>query len=235
MGRAIGGNAAIEERLTAAPGLARMDGHALAGFIDAEGSFTIKPNNAGRTWTCSMTLAVRLDDGDLVHDLAQTTGLGRIHFKAAHRTSRPQAVWNISSKRECAELVPMLRRFPLRARKRRDFEIWSSAVDRWAAVPYHAIRDAGLHAFMADAHSRIRHVRRYVDSPPPALGGPETDILAYLGGFFSGEGCFMLSGLTPRAVVKLRRDDRLSSSSSRRLSDSEPSEITRRTAATIHP
>jgi hypothetical protein len=32
--------------------------------------------------------------------------------------------------------------------------------------------------------------------------------VAYLGGFFSGEGSFGLSGLQPRAVVKLRRDDR---------------------------
>ena len=54
----------------------------------------------------------------------------------------------------------------------------------------------------------IRSVRRYDNTPPPALDGPDEALLAYLGGFFSGEGCFGLSGLQPRAVIKLRRDDR---------------------------
>ena len=49
---------------------------------------------------------------------------------------------------------------------------------------------------------------RYVKSPPPALDGPVEDLRAYFGGFFSGEGCFGLSALQPRAVVKLRLDDR---------------------------
>jgi hypothetical protein len=41
----------------------------------------------------------------------------------AYGASRPQACWNVASKRECAELARILRDFPLRARKRRDFEI----------------------------------------------------------------------------------------------------------------
>jgi MarR family transcriptional regulator, transcriptional regulator for hemolysin len=61
---------------------------------------------------------------------------------------------------------------------------------------------------MARDAALIRTVRRYVDTPPPALDGPDAAMLAYLGGFFSGEGCFGLTGLQPRAVIKLRRDDR---------------------------
>jgi len=41
MGRAIGGNAAIEELLGAAQGPSAFDCHALAGFLDAEATFTI--------------------------------------------------------------------------------------------------------------------------------------------------------------------------------------------------
>ena len=55
---------------------------------------------------------------------------------------------------------------------------------------------------------RLRAVRRYVKAPPPALDGPAEQLLAYFGGFFSGEGCFGLSGLVPRAVIKVRQDDR---------------------------
>jgi hypothetical protein len=208
MGRAAGGNAAIEERLRAAQGLSVSDGHALAGFLDAEGTFTIGTNNGGTTWACSVTVAVRLDDGDVLADLCRSSGLGHVHTKPARRGSRPQATWRIGSKRECRELARLLDRFPLRARKRRDCEIWSEAVEQWAASLYDGRRDNGLHAEMARAAERLRHVRRYVNSPPPAFDGPAPDVLAYFGGFFSGEGCFGLNGLRPRAVIKVRRDDR---------------------------
>jgi LAGLIDADG endonuclease len=208
MARTPGGNAAIESRLRAAQGLSASDSHALAGFIDAEGSFVIVPNNGGTTWSCGMTLALRLDDADVLRDLCRSTGLGRILLTRPQRGSRPQARWNITSKRECLQLTRLLRRFPLRARKRRDFKIWSQAVDRWAASPYDAGRDRDLQAEMARAAERLRHVRRYVKSGPAAFDGPAADVLAYFGGFFSGEGCFGLSGLAPRAVIKVRRDDR---------------------------
>jgi len=208
MGRAIGGNAVIEERVEGAQGLSEPDGHALAGFLDAEGCFHIRSNNRGRTWSCTMSVAVRLDDGDVLVDLCRSTGLGRVCTKRAHGRSRPQARWCIASKRECAELVRILRRFPLRARKRRDFDIWARAVDRWSAVAYDARDDAAFHADMARDAQLLRAVRRYVNTPPPALDGPDDAVIAYLGGFFSGEGCFGLSGLQPRATVKLRRDDR---------------------------
>jgi LAGLIDADG DNA endonuclease family protein len=208
MGKAIGGNAVIEKRLAGAQGLSDHDGHALAGFLDAEGSFTIGPNNGGRTWSCVMSVAVRLDDGDMLTDLARSTGLGRVAAHPARRGSRPQARWTIASKRECAELVRMLRRWPLRARKHRDFEIWARAVDRWAAIEYATRSDPVVHHAMAQDSALIRQVRRYVDLPPAAIDGPADAMLAYLGGFFSGEGSFGLSGLQPRAVIKLRRDDR---------------------------
>ena len=106
------------------------------------------------------------------------------------------------------ELTRILRDFPLRARKRRDFEIWARAVDRWVANPYDPGAGRAFHAQMARDAAALRDVRRYVKSPPPALDGSPEALLAYLGGFFSGEGCFGLSRLRPSAVVKLRRDDR---------------------------
>jgi hypothetical protein len=208
MGKAIGGNAVIERRIATAQGLSSGDGHALAGFVDAEGCFQIRPNNRGRTWSCRMSLALRLDDADVLTDLCRVTGLGRISMKSAQGTSQPQACWNVGSKRECAELTRILRTFPLRARKRHDFEIWARAVDRWVANPYDTNATRALHTEMAHDAAALRHVRRYVKSPPPALDGPAEDLLAYLGGFCSGEACFSLSRLQPRAVVKLRRDDR---------------------------
>jgi LAGLIDADG DNA endonuclease family protein len=179
MSRAIGGNAVIEARLHAAQGLSAFDGHALAGFLDAEGSFAISPNNRGRTWICQMTAALRRDDGGVLADLCRCTGLGHVYLTAARRTSRPQATWSIASKRECAELVRILRRFPMRARKRRDFEIWARAVDRWVAVSYDTRADPHFHSAMARDAELLRRVRRYDNTQPPALEGPDEALLAY--------------------------------------------------------
>src|SRR4051794_15250790 len=109
------------------------------------------------------------------------------------RIGAAQGLADPDSKRECAALARNLRMFPLRARKRRDFEIWARGVGRWAAVPYEADAGGPFHDEMARDAGALRLVRRYVNSPPPALDGPASDLLPYLGGFFSGEGCFGLS------------------------------------------
>ena len=86
MGRAVGRNALIEQRIGAAEGLADADAHALAGFLDAEGCFQVGPNNRARTWSCYMTVAVRDDDANLLTDLCRVTGLGRVRAKRAQAT-----------------------------------------------------------------------------------------------------------------------------------------------------
>ena len=157
-----------------------------------------------------MTVAVRDDDADILTDLCRVTGLGRLRAKPAQATSRPQACWTISSKRECAELARILRAFPLRARKRRDFAIWARAVDRWSAAAYDA-QAGGRLSTRRWPPMPARFARAALCSPvAPACARrvPAADLVAYLGGFFTGEGCFGLSGLRPRAAIKLRRDDR---------------------------
>ncbi len=109
MGRAVGGAAEKVRTLAAAQGVDDVDGHALAGFIEAEGSFSISVNNGGRSWLCGMSLNQRADDADLLCDIVLVTGLGRLYAVPARRTSRPQVVWSIASKVECRELARLLR------------------------------------------------------------------------------------------------------------------------------
>jgi hypothetical protein len=54
MGRAVGGAAEKTRNLAAAQGVDDIDGHALAGLIEAEGSFNIAANNGGRSWLCAI-------------------------------------------------------------------------------------------------------------------------------------------------------------------------------------
>ncbi|MEN3278925.1 MAG: endonuclease [Solirubrobacteraceae bacterium] len=149
MGRAIGGNAVIEERLRAAQGLSAFESHALAGFLDAEATFTICPNNGGSTWACAMSVCVRLDDGDVLADLCRSSGLGHVCARRAQRGSRPQACWQVASKRECLELARLLKRFPVtgsRASRLRDLVAGSRTLGgdcvRRASRPALSGRDA---------------------------------------------------------------------------------------------
>lgn len=46
----------------------------------------------------------------------------------------PQARWEISSKAQCARLVAVFDRYPLRAKKAADFTIWRQAVSVWGEI-----------------------------------------------------------------------------------------------------
>ena len=196
--------------LAAAQGVDDVDGHALAGFIEAEGSFSIAPNNGGRSWLCGMSLSQRADDADLLCDIVRVTGLGRLYAVPARRTSRPQVVWSVASKLECRELARLLRRYPLRGRKRREFAVWSAAVDRWSESLHGSTRIPD--GFISSAAAELRALRRYVDPRDPGTAEdrvralPSDGLSAFLGGFFTGEGSFSLRGRAA-AGIHLRADD----------------------------
>ena len=208
LGRRPGGEAVIAARLQAAPGLVGRDAHALAGFIDAEGYFAIRPNNGGRSWQCALSIKVREDDGSLLKQFATRTGLGHLVHVPAHATSRPQTGWTIASKLECVALAELLDEYPLRGRKSLEYGVWSRAVRRWAAGSYEC--SERLHRELSELAREIRRLRRYVDPPRlvPSIVGTGKEFVAYFGGFFSGDGSLLITSRGPRLVVKLRRDDR---------------------------
>jgi hypothetical protein len=196
--------------MAAAQGVDDLDGHALAGFIEAEGSFAIAPNNGGRNWVCSMALNQRADDADMLLDIVRVTGIGRLHPVPARRTSRPQVLWSVSSKLECRELVRLLRRYPLRGRKLRDFAVWAAAVDQWSESLQGSTQaaDSLLRSWAAE----LRLLRRYVDpdlsrrTDERTAEPSDVGLCGFLGGFLTGEGSFSLHGKASM-TVHLRADD----------------------------
>jgi hypothetical protein len=207
MGRAIGGSAEAARRVADAQGLDDHDGHALAGFIDAEASFGIRPNNGGRSWVCHMTLTQRDDDADMLVDIARVTGLGRLSRRPAQRKSRPQVCWAVQSKLECRRLVDLLKRYPLRGRKGREFAVWASAVVEWSESRY-AAGGATTHRALRVHAEQLRELRRYVDRPDERIASSAgaDGLTAFFGGFFTGEGSFSLDGRAV-ACIHLRADD----------------------------
>ena len=126
-------------------------GHWLAGFIDGEGCFVIAKREDpkyGARYQCRFSVNMRADERPMLEEIVARTHIGRIEAKKADRKSRrgnPQAVWMVTSQRECLMLVELLDRYPLRAKKRRDYTIWREAVILWCGWamdnPRHFKRD----------------------------------------------------------------------------------------------
>jgi hypothetical protein len=73
-----------------------------------------------------------------------------------HRLGRPGAWQQVSSKGDCLTLVGILDRFPLRAKKRRDYAIWREAVMVLAQAPDWER--------MGELHEALRRGRVYSES-----------------------------------------------------------------------
>ena len=116
-------------------------GHWLAGFIDGEGCFGItrKPHIDSRiTYACLLGISLRDDDADILHEIQARTGCGNLTFRPRRRTggrnfdTKPGVHWNVHNRHDCMRIDELLTRFPLRAKKARDFAIWHEALRVWA-------------------------------------------------------------------------------------------------------
>jgi hypothetical protein len=204
MGARCGGRSLAAARLAQAAPLDDADGHALAGMIDAEGSFAIVRNNQGRNWRCVMRMVLRRDDVRVLLGFQALTGLGTIFGVPGRGNSKPQAAWTVQSVGECLRLAELLEAFPLRGRKRLEADIWREAVRA------QALKTRGR-ADLAAFSQLLPAVRRYVDPGPAVTPDPSADqpgLLWFLGGFFTGEGSFHLTQRSAGTVITLRRDDR---------------------------
>lgn len=106
-------------------------GHWLAGFIDGEGCFfaDIHPRSHGSTAFMSMTVALRADDGPILYECQERTGLGKVYERHPPSLKNPQTKWEIFRKDDCEQLVGLLKKYPLRAKKARDLDTWAQILD----------------------------------------------------------------------------------------------------------
>jgi hypothetical protein len=205
--RRPGGEASLRARIEAAPGLTAAEAHKVAGFLEGECHLALVPNNSDG-WRCAFSVALRDDDREILVQVHRSLGLGQLCAKAAHRSSRPQVVWVVGSKLECAALTELLDAHSFRGRKLAEYEIWREAVALWGARRY-GLAPRAI-ARVERLATQLKEARMYRE--PNVLGTiPSlTDPYAaqFFSGFFSGEGSFALRGRAARFVVKLRRDDR---------------------------
>src|SRR3954471_14277592 len=89
----------------------------------------------------------------------------------------------------CVELARILRRYPLRSRKAREFRIWSQAVELWSSAADGRLEK--LRSLQAEIRAARAFRASQVDiAAPPA---PDNVPLGYLAGVLAGEGHFGIS------------------------------------------
>jgi len=113
-------------------------GHWLSGFTDGEGNFKLtwhrtKPRGPrGTIYTvpgARFEIGVRDDDSAVIELIRSYFGVGRLATRPARGNHKPLIRIMVASAADLmAVVVPHFDRFPLRAKKRRDYELWRRGV-----------------------------------------------------------------------------------------------------------
>jgi hypothetical protein len=136
-------------------------GYWLAGFIDGEGCFRIQKHARGSA-TCTFQIKVRDDDEAIIRRARDFLGAGTITRENGDGNQNPQIKWIVQDKAGCTELVALLTRFPLRAKKLRDFLHWAEAVTEWCGMERgNRWHGRGDYSRMLALKSQIESARSY--------------------------------------------------------------------------
>lgn len=140
-------------------------GHWLAGFIDGEGCFGIPPNNANG-YMCRFSIGLRVDDRPVLEAIHRRLRIGGIYDRpltaratAMRAGTQPGVSWVVTDQRGCALLVQLLDRFPLRAKKAKDYAIWREAVITLGAMPRRNVHRPRDWTRMKTLKDRLRRSR----------------------------------------------------------------------------
>lgn len=106
-------------------------GYWLAGFVDGEGCFRVQRHTRG-TATCTFQIKVRKDDSAILKKIqSYFGGIGRVNYQRGSGNQNDLAVYLVQDKAGCLEVARHFIKYPLRAKKGRDFVLWAEAVFEW--------------------------------------------------------------------------------------------------------
>jgi len=189
--------------------------HWFAGFTAAEGSFSISQNGNGLGVLCRLSISLRDDDSTILESIYKTLGVGTLHSRSSRCNQNQQITWAVHKNRHHIEVIlPIFEKFPLRAKKQKDFNTFAQAVrliySKKHLTPLGAIEIRKL-------QNRLRSERQYID--PGIIKGENSkkpDFNAafgnWLAGMIDGDGCFTIhckdgKYFSCRLSLGLRRDD----------------------------
>jgi hypothetical protein len=109
-------------------------GHWLSGFCDGESCFKLRQiTERSRSACAQFNITIRADDYECLALIRSYLGCGTMHFfsneRRAIKNAKPVWIYGVQDIPSLVSVViPHFTAFPLRAKKRNDFAIWSQAV-----------------------------------------------------------------------------------------------------------
>lgn len=115
----------------------------LAGFADGEACFDLGMQIKGKGHpyiTPRFAIRLRDDDSAILYECQQRCGLGTVVRRGFVQNkggilTRPSSTWQVSGCNSCMGIVRIFDRFPLRAKKAKDFAVWRMAVITMCTMP----------------------------------------------------------------------------------------------------
>lgn len=109
-------------------------GHWLSGFVDGEGCFTLTVHRTKgkeklfETPSGRFEILLRGDDSDIIHKIKNYWGVGNIGERKLS-SGNPAARYYVGNIPDLVRVViPHFERYPLRAKKARDFPVWRQGI-----------------------------------------------------------------------------------------------------------
>lgn len=109
----------------------------LSGIADGESTFTIqfyrKQVTHTETLRFAWVISLRADDKEAIHLIQGYTGGGIC--KTGNAGGNPKYLLQVTKREEHHHLIKHFRQFPLRTKKRHEFELWAAAIELWDSAP----------------------------------------------------------------------------------------------------
>lgn len=125
-----------------------------SGLVDGEGCFIIY-RVGGKYHSASFIINMRADDRPMLEEIKRTLGFGAVHRRRRQRTGNDTHAYHVSGAKKMLALVRLFDQYPLRSRKRRDYEVWRTF------VLLHASPKNATDPRLAELFDEIKQARRF--------------------------------------------------------------------------
>jgi hypothetical protein len=172
-----------------------------SGFTAGDGSFQVRPNNAGASWCCELEIRLRADNTPLLAAFREWSGAGELFAMRAQGHANPQSGWRVTRRSDCERVAQLLEAYPPLGKAAAQFALWRRAVGIWGRNGGASPELPAIAARLRMLHHSVRPVACPVDITP-------SELAPFLSGFASAEAHFGASQEgSPVFVVNLRADD----------------------------
>lgn len=146
----------------------KFDDAWLSGFLDGEGSFIIrKMKNSSVSYRFVVNLHMRADEIEIIREISDVFGGSVGKPRMQKDKPNPFVDWRLSAFDDVISMISYLNKYPLRAKKARDYSVWKNAFKMY----YQAIINSGrknpewLTEAMDNAIEANRGLKTYQASP----------------------------------------------------------------------